>query len=301
MRTAFIDQLIKEARTNDKIFLLVGDLGYNVVELFAKEFPNRFRNVGIAEQNMAGMAAGLAFSGFNVYIYSIGNFPTLRCIEQIRNDIAYHHANVKVVSVGGGYAYADLGATHHATEALGMMRAIPNMVVCAPSDPIEARALTTLSASYEGPMYIQLGKAGEKIIHTEAMLTIKPGDILPIIVSGENKKAVLSCGNILVEAKRQMEENGLRYNLYSVPVLKPIDSRQLKVIVEKHPEGLVTFEEHQLSCGLGSAIVEQVNDMYVNGEIRAYPKIRRIGIQDLFLSVSGSTQFLREQAGLVLE
>ena len=105
MRTAFIDQLIKEARVNDKIFLLVGDLGYNVVEPFAKEFPDRFQNVGIAEQNMAGLAAGLAMTGYNVYFYSIGNFPTLRCIEQIRNDICYHHANVKVVAVGGGYAY----------------------------------------------------------------------------------------------------------------------------------------------------------------------------------------------------
>ena len=130
MRTAFIDQLMKEARKNDKIFLLVGDLGYNVVEPFAREFPNRFRNVGIAEQNMAGVAAGLAMSGFNVYFYSIGNFPTLRCIEQIRNDVAYHHANVKVVAVGGGYAYGDLGATHQATEALDIMRTIHGMVLC---------------------------------------------------------------------------------------------------------------------------------------------------------------------------
>ena len=101
MRTAFIDQLVKEARINDKIFLLVGDLGYNVVEPFADEFPDRFRNVGIAEQNMAGVAAGLSMVGYNVYIYSIGNFPTLRCIEQIRNDIAYYKGNVKIGSVLG--------------------------------------------------------------------------------------------------------------------------------------------------------------------------------------------------------
>ena len=113
MRAAFIDQLINEARTNERVYLLVGDLGYNVIEPFAREFPDRFRNVGIAEQNMAGIAAGLAMTGYNVYFYSIGNFPTLRCIEQIRNDIAYHHLSVKVVAVGGGFAYADLGATHY--------------------------------------------------------------------------------------------------------------------------------------------------------------------------------------------
>lgn len=115
MRTNFINQLIEEARHNDKIFLLVGDLGYHVVEPFEKEFPDRFLNVGIAEQNMTGIAAGLAMSGYNVYTYSIGNFPTLRCLEQIRNDVAYHKANVKIVSVGAGYAYGSLGATHQAT------------------------------------------------------------------------------------------------------------------------------------------------------------------------------------------
>ena len=145
MRTAFITQLQEEARKNDKIFLLVGDLGYHVVEPFAEEFPDRFLNVGIAEQNMAGVAAGLAMTGYNVYIYSIGNFPTLRCLEQIRNDIAYHEANVKIVSVGAGYAYGSLGATHQATEDIGVIRTIPNIVVATPGDPVEARAIATLS------------------------------------------------------------------------------------------------------------------------------------------------------------
>lgn len=130
MRTAFIKQLVEEAGTNDKIFLIVGDLGYSVVETFAEKYPERFLNAGIAEQNMVGVAAGLAMAGYNVYVYSIGNFPTLRCMEQIRYDIAYHKLNVKIVSVGAGYAYGSLGSSHHATEELGMMRTIPNMVVC---------------------------------------------------------------------------------------------------------------------------------------------------------------------------
>ena len=133
-------------------------------------------------------------TGYNVYFYSIGNFPTLRCIEQIRNDIAYHQANVKVVAVGGGYAYGDLGATHHATEALGMLRTIPNMVVCSPSDPYEARALTSLSSNYAGPMYIQLGKAGEKAIHSDSP-KLKIGEFVPFKLNGY-KEAVLVTGSI---------------------------------------------------------------------------------------------------------
>ena len=301
MRTAFIDQLIKEAEKNDKIFLLVGDLGYNVVEAFANRFPNRFKNVGIAEQNMAGVAAGLAMSGFNVYFYSIGNFPTLRCIEQIRNDVAYHKANVKVVAVGGGYAYGDLGATHHATEALGMLRTIPNMVVCSPSDPLEARAITTFSASYDGLMYIQLGKAGEKVAHEETSLIVKPGDILPVMVKNGNKKAVLACGNIMAAAKMQIEEQGLPYDLYSVPFLKPINKEQLLEAIKKHSEGLITLEEHQRSCGMGSAVVEQTNDLYAAGELAQYPKIKRIAIPDEFAEVCGSQVYLRKHEGLVLE
>ena len=167
MRTAFINQLTEEAKNNDKIFLIVGDLGFSVVEEFADLFPDRFLNAGIAEQNMIGVAAGLAKEGYNVYVYSIGNFPTLRCMEQIRYDVAYHNLSVKIVSVGAGYAYGSLGASHHATEELGMMRVIPNMVVCSPGDPVEAKAITTLSANYDGPMYLRLGKAGEAIVHTD--------------------------------------------------------------------------------------------------------------------------------------
>ena len=294
MRTAFIDQLMKEARKNDKIFLLVGDLGYNVVEPFAREFPNRFKNVGIAEQNMAGVAAGLAMSGFNVYFYSIGNFPTLRCIEQIRNDVAYHHANVKVVAVGGGYSYGDLGATHHATEALGMMRTIPNMVVCSPSDPIEARALTTLSSTYDGPMYIQLGKAGEKIIRSE-LLDLAIGDILPFKVNA-NKEAVLVTGSIasvIVEEEKYQDKD-----FYTVPFIKPLNANSIKQLAEKY-QTITVIEEHQLSAGVGSAIIEMASDLYSSSEIKKYPQIHRVAIGDYFQDVSGSQSYLRKRSNLI--
>ena len=300
MRTNFINQLIEEARRNEKIFLLVGDLGYHVIEPFAEEFPDRFLNVGIAEQNMAGIAAGLAMTGYNVYFYSIGNFPTIRCLEQIRNDIAYHQANVKVVSVGAGYAYGSLGATHQATEEIGALRVLPNMVVATPGDPLEARAITKISASYDGPMYIRLGKAGEKTVHTEDSINLKIGDICSVITREGNQTAVLACGNILDAALHQINEENLNYDLYSVPFVKPINKEQLINIVKTHPAGLITIEEHQSSCGMGSAIVEVLNDLYYEGNIEVYPKVKRIAIPDEFADVVGTQVFLREHEGLKL-
>lgn len=300
MRTAFINQLMEEARRNERVFLLIGDLGYSVVEPFAAEFPDRFMNVGIAEQNMAGVAAGLAMTGYNVYIYSIGNFSTLRCFEQIRNDIAYHKANVKVVAVGAGYAYGSLGATHQATEEIGALRTLPNMVVATPGDPVEARAVATLSANYEGPMYIRLGKAGEKIVHKEEELVLKIGDIVPVAQKDGNQKAVIACGNILASAKRQIEEEQFPYDLYSMPFVKPLNKEQLRELVANYSDGLITIEEHQRSCGMGSAIVEQLNDMYAVGEIANYPKVRRVAIPDEFAGVVGNQEYLRKEERLYL-
>lgn len=300
MRTSFVNQLLEEAKNNDKIFLLVGDLGYHVVEPFAEQFPTRFLNVGIAEQNMAGVAAGLAMIGYNVFIYSIGNFPTLRCLEQIRNDVAYHNANVKIVSVGAGYAYGALGATHQATEEIGALRVIPNIVVATPGDPVEAREIAKISSEYDGPMYIRLGKAGEKKVHPTETLNIAVGDIVPLKNIKDNKTAVLACGNILDAARAQIENEGLPYNLYSVPFVKPVNVEQLIEIVKLHPQGIITIEEHQKSCGMGSALVEVLNDLYSEGKIETYPKLRRIGIPDEFVDVVGTQTYLREVEHLYL-
>lgn len=298
MRTAFIKQLVEEAGKNDKIFLVVGDLGFSVVEEFADLFPDRFLNAGIAEQNMIGVAAGLAKEGYNVYVYSIGNFPTLRCMEQIRYDVAYHNLNVKVVSVGAGYAYGSLGASHHATEELGMMRTIPNMVVCSPGDPVEAKAITTISASYHGPMYLRLGKAGEVVVHTEDIINLQIGDILPIKINSV-KRVLLISGSILDYAVKHMVSNNVESDIYSIPFVKPLNINQLKEIATQYPE-ITVLEEHQKSCGVGSALVEQINDLYACGEIATYPKIKRIAIDDKFYSISGSQGYLREKAGLNL-
>jgi len=165
MRTAFIKTLCELAEQDERIWLLCGDLGYSVLEGFSSRFPNRFVNVGVAEQNMTGIAAGLALSGKVVFIYSIANFPVMRCLEQIRNDVCYHNLNVKIVTVGGGLTYGSLGYTHHGVEDIAVMRVLPNMTVIAPGDPVEARLATQAILNTPGPCYLRLGKAGEPVVH----------------------------------------------------------------------------------------------------------------------------------------
>ena len=270
MRTTFINQLVEEARQNERIFLLVGDLGFHVVEPFAEAFPDRFLNVGICEQNMAGIAGGLAMNGWIVYCYSIGNFPTLRCIEQIRNDIVYYNSNVRIVSVGAGYAYGSQGVSHQATEDVAMLRSLPNMVVCSPSDPVETKMLVHLSVTHQGPMYIRLGKT-----------------------------LVLTSGSILARVMESIETKALPYDVWTIPVVKPLNQTQLCQLAENRQQ-IVMVEENQKSAGIGSAIIEVLSDAYNNGILKVYPKIRRIAINDEFLEVAGSQRYLQQAAGLIL-
>src|SRR6266571_4910184 len=154
MRGAFFRSLLELAEQDERVHLIVGDLGFGVVEEFARRFPNRFLNAGVAEQNMTGIAAGMALSGKAVFTYAIANFPILRCLEQVRNDVCYHNANVKIVAVGGGFTYGAMGATHHAVEDIAVMRALPGLMVVAPGDPVEARAATRAVIAYHGPCYL---------------------------------------------------------------------------------------------------------------------------------------------------
>jgi transketolase len=297
MRTAFINQLIEEARINSNIFLIVGDLGFSVVEPFAIEFPERFLNIGIAEQNMAGFAVGLAMEGYIPFIYSIGNFPTLRCMEQIRYDICYHNANVKIVAVGGGYSYGSLGASHHATEELGMLRTIPNLVVTAPGDPIETRLVTKMSIDTQGPFYIRLGKAGEPIVHKHEILNYLKGDAIELIKG--TSMAILSTGSMLKYSQDYIIENNFDCGLYSFPIIKPLNKSAIISLCNSYKE-FITIEEHQMSGGFGSAFIEVVNDIYFHAEITTYPKIKRIAIPDQFCSVAGSQQYLWRENGLII-
>jgi transketolase len=253
MRTAFIETLIEAARRDDDIFLLNADLGFSVLEPFAAEFPDRYLNVGVAEQNLIGVAAGLALSGFKVFVYSIGNFPTQRCLEQIRVDVCYHEAHVVVAAVGGGFSYGAQGYTHHAIEDFAVMRALPGMRVMAPGDPHETRALTRHLAEIPGPGYIRLGRAGEPVVHA-APLAAPP--LTPIRMREGSDVVLLSTGGILTEAvvaADRLAEGGIGVRLLSVPVLKPLDAAAVLDAISGFAL-VATIEEHSEIGGLRDTI-----------------------------------------------
>lgn len=295
MRTAFIKTLFDIAKQDERINLIVGDLGYSVVEPFQKEFPSRFINAGVAEQNMTGMAAGLALSGKIVFTYSIANFPTLRCLEQIRNDICYHNANVKIVAVGGGFAYGALGMTHHATEDLAIMRSLPNLLVVAPGDPVEARLATQAIVEHEGPCYLRLGKAGEPKVHqTEPdfklgkAIQIKDGTDITLIATGGMLFNTL-------KAAEKLEEQGISVRLLSMHTVKPLDTEAvLKAAVET--SAIFTIEEHSIIGGLGGAVSETLAEP---GNSQVY--FKRLGIPSTFISQVGNQEYLRNLFSLSAE
>lgn len=299
MRNSFIKTLMEQARQDDRIFLLCGDLGYSVLEPFAEAFPDRFINVGIAEQNMVGLAAGLSLEGYTVFCYSIGNFPTLRAMEQIRYDVAYHDTNVKIIAVGGGYAYGPLSTSHHTTEELGMLRTIPNMVVTAPGDPAEVDGMTAFIAQHRGPCYMRLNKAGEPRLHAQPpALTL--GGIVPVHVNHGATAAVFATGDMVGYAARYLEKSAPHIDLYSFPFVNPIDTAQLAALAARYTQ-VATLEEHQANGGFGSAILERLHDLLSDGALARLPAVRRIAIPNAFVGSAGTQEFLREKMGLRLD
>ena len=258
MRNAFIDELVIQATTNERIALIVGDLGYSVVEPFAEKFPERFINAGVAEQNMMGMAAGMASEGYHVFVYSIANFPTFRCAEQIRNDVAYHNLPVTVVAVGGGLGYGSLGYSHHAIQDYALMRVIPNMMIAAPADPMEVRACIKYLIKNPQPSYLRLGKAGEKCIHSKVP-TVTPGKWLEIR-SAENrlieKKAIITTGATLeVASHLSTTEQYRNFALYTLPLWGMEFKKNQQEFLCALDEILI-IEDHLLDGGFCSWLLE---------------------------------------------
>lgn len=289
MRDMFVQTLIKEAKKNKNIELLTGDLGFGVLKPFWEALPNQFTNVGIAEQNMTSMAAGMALEGKTVFTYSIGNFPTLRCLEQIRNDCAYHNANVKIVCIGGGLVYGSLGMSHQATEDFAVMRALPDVVVMAPSDLVEAKECTRALVNYRGTAYLRLGRGGEKRIH-EKIDDFQIGKA--IMVHDGEKIAIFSTGAIYEEVAHTYDglvKEGLKPAVYTFPTVKPID-RETVEKAAKEFELIVTVEEHNVIAGFGGAVSEVIAAM--SGD-RA--EVLRIGLNDEYCVRVGDQKYLRQR------
>lgn len=291
MRNTFVNCLYEQAKTDDRIFVLTPDLGFSILEKFQEQFPDRFLNIGIAEQNAIGVAAGLALSGKLVYVYSIIPFITMRCFEQIRVDVAYMNTNVRIIGVGAGLSYGPAGATHHAIEDIAIMRTLPNMTICCPGDPVEVKGLIKQSFEHNGPIYFRLGKNNEPNIHDEGT-PIRIGKAIRITEG--NDLALITTSNMLEQGKQWVDDwakEGMYATLVSMPTIKPFDIEAVQELIERGVP-IVTLEEHSIIGGLGSVVAEII------AESGKAVKFKRIAIPDVYSHYVGSHMFLREKFGL---
>lgn len=292
MRNAFLDTLFELAQQDERVVFITGDLGYRVVEKFMEQRPRQFLNAGVAEQNMTGLAAGMALSGKIVFTYSIGNFPTMRCLEQIRNDVCYHEANVKIVTVGGGFAYGPMGVTHHAIEDLAVMRAIPGLMVVAPGDPVETRAATRAITAHPGPCYLRLGKAGEPTVHP-GPIEFQLGKAIRFR-EGRNLTLISTGGMLQTAAKaaERLATQGIQTRVLSMHTLKPLD--ESAVLAAARETGCIaTLEEHSVNGSLGSAVAELLAETW---DVKV--PFKRIGMPPIFSPHIGSQEYMLQKHGL---
>ena len=287
MRDAFVRALMREAANDPRLMLVTGDLGFGVLKPFWEKYPEQYINAGIAEQGMTGLAAGLAMTGRTVLTYSIGNFPTLRCLEQIRNDCAYHNADVKIVCVGGGFVYGSLGMSHHATEDMAILRALPGVTVFTPGDPHEVEAVVPVMLRTPGTCYLRLGRGGEPCLHADPIADWQLGKAITLREGTD--VALLSAGGILTQtaaAANLLAEQGVSAEVVSFPCLKPLDTEKIAELTARFRH-IVTVEEHTVVGGFGSAICEAVAE---NG---SGCRVHRIGMPDVYSTVVGTQDYLR--------
>lgn len=296
MKGAFFGALAEAASADDRIFLIVADVGFNAAEEFAARFPDRFLNVGVAEQNMISVAAGLALSGKVVFAYSIANFASFRCLEQIRNDVCHHGAAVKVVSIGGGFSYGALGQSHHAIQDLAIMRPLPGMTIMAPGDEEEARAATHAAASIPGPVYLRLERSADGVAADGvAADTASPfvAGKARVLADGHDATIIATgtISGVCVTAARQLASDGVGTRVLRMHTVQPLD-RDAVLAAARETRAVLTVEEHVAAGGLGSAVAEV---LACEAGLRA--RFGRIAVTEPYADV-GTQAYLRGSAGL---
>lgn len=298
MRNSVVSKIYEYAKINKNVVFLTADLGYSVIEEFQSELPDQCVNMGISEQNMVGVAAGLALEGKKVFVYSIVPFATMRCFEQIRVDICYQNLDVTIIGIGGGFAYGTLGTTHHAIEDVGIMRTLPNMKIFAPADPYEAAVLMGRIFEAGGPSYVRLNRGGESCVFKEEskyrVVNIGRANVL----RNGGDASILACGDIvkvaLEAAERLSSEHRIEVQVVSVHTLKPIDVEYIKKIALE-VNLIITLEEHNIIGGLGSAVSE------ILAEENTGAAFKRLGVQDVYPTVVGKQEFLRRVHNISVE
>ena len=285
MRDQFLSFIKNKASIDADFILLTADLGFGVFEEFERLYPKQFLNVGVAEQLMTSLACGLAHEGFNLVTYSIGNFPTLRCLEQIRNDIIYHDSNVKIVTSGAGFSYGSLGMSHHATEDIGIIRSLPKTLIFSPASSFECKFLLNRFFEQEGVGYLRLDKTSSNLVPNKI-----ENNLNPVLYHHGKRSSILflSHGSTLSLYEKIIADESITENITvaSVPFLARTE--YLVNLIQEH-DYVITTEEHQLSCGFGSFIAEIIVDQSLNN------KLYRFGLKDTFSEYVGSQSYLRSK------
>lgn len=292
MRQAFVNTLSELAAQNPQLLLLTGDLGFKLFDDFRFKYPKQFLNAGVAESNMMGLAAGLSLEGKSPFVYSIATFLIMRPFEQIRNDICFHNANVKLVGVGGGFSYGPNGTSHHALNDVALMRALPEMSVLCPGDPWEARWALEQAFDHHGPVYVRLGRGQDEHVHP-ARLALKWGQ--GILMREGQDVGIIASGLMLktaVDVADELQKKGLSVRLVSMPSVKPLDERMVRATFEQCT-AVFTLEEHYSTGGLGSAVMEWgVRNSTDTSKLHCF------AVPDITFHDIGSQEYLRRQAGL---
>jgi len=287
LKDAFVQGMIRETARDPRVMLITGDLGFGALEPYEERFPKNFLNAGVSEQNMIGVAAGLAKSGRIPFVYSIANFPTFRCLEQIRVDVCYHQLSVNIVSVGAGLGYGTLGYTHHAIEDLSVMRALPGMRVLSPSNSKDVSDSLRLVVSKPGPSYIRLAKGGSS---TSAL--VEPEELEPVRLLRQGQRILLlTTGEISQEVAEWASGSSGVFSKIAVASVQMIKPMNLGKLVNDF-EAIVTLEEHSLTGGLNSAVLEFLRDR------ETFIPVLGLGIADAVSHEVGSQSHLRSLAGL---
>lgn len=295
MRNAFSKIVTDLAEINTNIVMLTGDIGNRLFDTFKYKYSNRFYNCGVAEAGMTGIAAGLASCGLQPLTYTITPFNTLRCLEQIRNDICYPNLPVIIVGTGSGLSYSNLGITHHSMEDIGVMRMLPNMHVVCPADPVEVKLAVADALRLKRPTYIRLGKKGEPVVHTEPPpfeigkgITVRQGDDIVLLSVGSMLSVALQCAELIAET-------GASVRVVSLHTVKPLDEPLLEELFLNY-RVIAVLEEHGLAGGAGSAVLEWGCSRHLD-----LGKTRCFGGPDRFLTACGNQQQARDQIGLNAE
>ena len=292
MREAFSDTLLALAKADPNVLLLTGDHGYALFDAFRSECPRQYINAGIAEQNMVGMAAGLARSGFKPIIYGLAAFIPVRVLEQIKLDVAHDHLPVIFIGDGAGFVYSHLGTSHQSTEDIACTRAIPNLAVYSPADRFEISACLNTAFKSGLPSYIRLGKSDRGDVHSSALANLSHS-LLKVREEENAKVAILATGSMVKTAMNLVDDGFISASVWSVPAIKPINIGQVIEICKGY-DLIIPLEEHSILGGMGSVITE-ISSEY------APVTTKRIGVQDRFSHYCGTYEYLLKEHELDTE